>query len=214
MSELTLYIGDKNLSSWSLRPWLLLTQSGIPFTEICIRLDRPTSKGDILAKSPSGLVPSLTHNGLTIWDSLAICEYLAETFPERKMWPAETAARARARSISAEMHSGFADLRKNWPMKFAIVGLRQACPPEVKKNIDRIDSIWSECRKTFGADGPFLFGKFSIADAMYAPVASRFETYGPVSLSAEGAAYQKMLIGLPAMKAWGEGASAEITEEG
>ncbi len=210
MTDLTLYIGDKNLSSWSLRPWLVLTQAGIAFTEKSIVLDQPTSRTDILAKSPSGLVPCLVHGETVVWDSLAIAEYLAETFPEKQLWPAENAARARARSISAEMHSGFAELRKVWPMNFTRSAMRHLQPPGVKKDVERISEIWSNARKRFGAGGPFLFGRFSIADAMYAPVASRFATYGPVSLPAEADAYLKMILALPAMKAWGDGAAAEL----
>lgn len=210
MNDLTLYIGDKDLSSWSLRPWLAMKQTGIPFTEKMFKLNQPTTNAVISTASPSGLVPCLVAGGFTIWDSLAILEYLAETFPDRKLWPAEKNARARARSVSAEMHSGFADLRKNWPMKFTNIALGQKPIPEVKKNIDRIAAIWTGCRKEFGTGGPFLFGAFSIADAMYAPVVSRFTTYGPVDLPKEAAAYRDMMFALPSMKAWGEGAAAEI----
>jgi glutathione S-transferase len=210
MTDLVLYIGDKNLSSWSLRPWLAMKQAGIPFIEKIVMLNQPATRSEILTKSPSGLVPCLVADGFAIWDSLAILEYLAEAFPEKQLWPAEKVARARARSVSAEMHSGFADLRKNWPMKFASVGLGDTPLPEVQKNIDRIGAIWTDCRKDFGAGGPFLFGKFSIADAMYAPVASRLTTYGPVELPREAAAYRDMMFALPAMKEWGEGARSEV----
>lgn len=212
MTELTLYVGDKNLSSWPLRPWLVLTQAGIPFTEKSIRLDQPTSKSEILAKSPSGLVPCLVDGEIVVWDSLAIMEYLAETFPEKALWPADRAARARARSVSAEMHSGFGELRKTWPMNFTRTGMRHPCPPGVRKDIDRIAEIWTDARKEFGAGGPFLFGRFSIADGMYAPVASRIATYGPLSLPAEAEAYQKMMVALASMKEWGDGASAELAQ--
>lgn len=210
MSDLTLYIGDKNLSSWSLRPWLALKHAGIPFKEKIFKLNQPTTNAEISAASPTGLVPCLVADGFTIWDSLAILEYIAEAFPDRKLWPADKRGRARARSVSAEMHSGFVDLRKNWPMKFADVALRHSPIPEVRKNIDRIAGVWSDCRKEFGASGPFLFGAFSVADCMYAPVVSRFTTYGPVELPKEAAAYRDMIFALPAMKEWGEGAAAEV----
>jgi glutathione S-transferase len=212
MSELTLYIGDKNLSSWSLRPWIALKQAGIPFTEKIFKLNQPSTNADISTKSPTGLVPCLVADGFTIWDSLAILEYIAETFPEKNLWPSDKRARARARSVSAEMHSGFGDLRKNWPMKFTAVSLRQTPIPEVRKNIDRISTIWTDCRKEFGAGGPFLFGAFSIADAMYAPVVSRVTTYGPVELAPEAEAYRAMMFAAPAMKAWGEDAAREVAE--
>jgi glutathione S-transferase len=205
----TLYIGDKNLSSWSLRAWFLLKQAEIPFEEKLIPLDRPSTNATIKEKSPSGLVPCLVHDGLVVWDSLAIAEYVAETFPEKKLWPDDRAARARARSVSAEMHSGFAELRKVWPMNFSRVGMRHLQPASVKKDIERIAAIWTDCRKTFGEGGPFLFGRFSIADAMYAPVVSRFMTYGPVDLPEQAAAYRDMMFALPAMREWGEGAAKE-----
>jgi glutathione S-transferase len=210
MNDMVLTIGDKNLSSWSLRPWLLMKQAGIPFSERTIRLDQPSTRTEIAATSPSGLVPCLDHKGLIVWDSLAIGEYLAETFPDKQLWPAERRARARARSVSAEMHSGFAELRKVWPMNFARTGMRHLCPSGVRRDIDRIAAIWTDCRSEFGTSGPFLFGTFSIADAMYAPVVSRFMTYGPVSLPSTAEDYVTTIFGLPAMKEWGEGATAEV----
>jgi glutathione S-transferase len=212
MSDLTLCIGDKNLSSWSLRPWLLMKQSGIPFTEKLIRLDRPQTKEAILKFSPSGLVPCLVDRDIAIWDSLAIAEYLAERFPEKHLWPTAAAARARARSISAEMHSSFAELRKVWPMNFSRIGMRHLRPPGVARDIDRISKMWTEARAAFGAGGPFLFGAFSVADAMYAPVVSRFMTYGPVDLPAAAAAYCEAVFSLPAMQEWGSGAAKEVAQ--
>lgn len=208
--KLHLYIGDKNLSSWSLRPWLALRQSEIAFEETVVALNRPGT-ADMIAKagSPSGLVPCLFADGFAIWDSLSICEFLAEAFPDKALWPKEAKARARARSVAAEMHSGFAELRKVWPMNFARAGLRHLQPPGVRRDIDRIAEIWTSCRREFGDGGPFLFGRFSAADAMYAPVVSRFMTYGPVDLAAEAAAYRDMIWSLPAMRAWGEGAARE-----
>ncbi len=209
MTEFKLFIGDKNLSSWSLRPWLALKQTGIPFAEHLIRLDRPTSKTDLLRVSPSGRVPCLVDGNLVIWDSLAICEYLAEKFPQGALWPADAAVRARARSVSAEMHSGFTNLRSAWPMNFSREGMRHLTSG-ARPDIERISEIWESCRRDFGRGGPFLFGQFSIADAMYAPVVSRLVTYGPVDLSPEAARYRDHLWALPAMREWGEGAKAEI----
>lgn len=210
MSGLTLVIGDKNLSSWSLRPWLAMKEAGIPFAEQLILLDRPGTKAEILKKSPSGRVPCLIDGGLAIWDSLAILEYLAEKFPDRRLWPTDRRARAVARSVSAEMHSGFANLRSQWPMKFAIEGMRKEMSAEVAADVRRISDIWETCRRDFGSGGPFLFGAFSIADAMYAPVVSRFVTYGPVDLGPLAAKWRDAIWALPAMKEWGEGAKAEI----
>ena len=214
MTDLTLTIGDKNLSSWSLRPWLLLMQAGIPFTEQNIKLDQPGTRKVLNEKSPSGLVPFLTHGDISIWDSLAISEYVAEQFPEKELWPAAANARAVARSIACEMHSGFPALRTVWPMHFLREGLHHLTSGGVQREIDRIDHIWTDCRARFGktaaSDEGFLFGAFSIADAMFAPVVSRFVTYGPVSLSPEATAYRDLIWSLPAMKAWGEGARAEL----
>lgn len=210
MTDLALCIGDKNLSSWSLRPWLLMKQAGIPFTEKLIRLDRPETTKEILKYSPSGKVPCLIDGDIAVWDSLAIAEYLAERFPEKQLWPAVVAARARARSVSAEMHSGFGELRKVWPMNFSRVGTRLLPPTGVASDVERISTIWSEARAAFGAGGPFLFGRFSIADAMYAPVVSRFMTYGPLDLPAAAAAYCEAVFSLPAMQEWGAGAAREV----
>lgn len=210
MSDLVLGIGDKNLSSWSLRPWFLMTQAGIPFTEENIKLDRPETRSVLKEKSPSGLVPYLIHGDVKIWDSLAIMEYVSELFPDKQLWPADREARALARSIAAEMHSGFSALRAVWPMMFTRKDMQHTTQSGVSRDIDRINDLWTLCRKTYGAGGDFLFGKFSIADAMYAPVVSRFVTYGPVTLSAEAAGYRDMMFALPAMKKWGDGARAEL----
>ncbi len=217
MSDLTLTIGDKNLSSWSFRPWFLMTQAGIPFTEKNIKLDQPNSRKVLAEKSPSGLVPFLTHKKdggeIQIWDSLAIAEYLNDLFPEKQLWPQDMAARAFARSISAEMHSGFSAIRNVWPMMFTREGLKHTTSGGVQREIDRIDHLWTEARTRFGAkasdDEGFLFGKFSIADAMYAPVVSRFITYGPVPLNAHADAYVKTICKTRAFIAWGEGAAQE-----
>lgn len=208
MTELTLIIGDKNLSSWSLRPWLVMKHAGIDFTERLVRLDRPETKAELADLSPSLKVPCLLDRELTVWDSLAICEYLAEKFPEKRLWPADRAARATARSVAAEMHSGFSTLRLLWPMHFARENLRLTTHG-FQDDIARIIEIWEMCRRDFGNGGDFLFGDFSIADAMFAPVVSRFVTYGPVSLPPRAAKWFDMMWALPAMREWGDGARAE-----
>lgn len=211
MTDLTLIIGDKNLSSWSLRPWFLMKQAGIEFTEHKILLDRPESRANLAKLSPSGLVPVLKHGTREIWDSLAIAEYLNEMFAEKQLWPDDMDARAHARSISAEMHSGFSNLRTVWPMMFARDGLNHTNTGGVQRDIDRIGSLWTAARKNYGAAGPFLYGKFSIADALYAPVASRFRTYGPITgLTPEAADWIDMVLALPALREWRAGAEEEI----
>ncbi|MFZ5615829.1 MAG: glutathione S-transferase family protein [Pseudomonadota bacterium] len=209
MDGLVLYIGDKNLSSWSLRPWILMKHAGIHFRERMIRLDRPETRAELADVSPSVRVPCLLDDDLTVWDSLSICEYLAEKFPEKGLWPEDRSARATARSVSAEMHSGFSGMRSLWPMHFVREGMRHTTHG-IEGDIARIVEIWENCRRDFGRGGPFLFGKFSIADAMFAPVVSRFVTYGPVALPPAAAAWREAMWSLPAMKEWGEGARAEV----
>ncbi len=215
MADLTLVIGDKNLSSWSLRPWVALTHAGIPFKEEKILLDRPESRAQLRRLSPSGLVPFLRHGEVTVWDSLAILEYVNEQFPDAGLLPDDPAARAHARSLAAEMHSGFGNLRTVWPMNFVRRDLSFLTAGGVQRDIDRIGALWTEARETFGvaAEGPFLYGRFSIADAMYAPVASRFRTYGPVDLPAPAQAWAEMIMETPAMRAWGDGAAEEVAAE-
>lgn len=208
MTDLTLVIGDKNLSSWSLRPWLVMKHSGIAFSERLVRLDLPTTKAELADLSPSLKVPCLLDKDLAVWDSLAICEYLNEKFPEKKLWPADRAARATARSVSAEMHSGFQSLRTVWPMHFVRENMRHTTHG-IQDDIARIAEIWDGCRRDFGNGGRFLFGEFSIADAMFAPVVSRFVTYGPISLPPRAAEWRDLVWSLPAMKEWGDGARAE-----
>jgi len=208
MSNLILVIGNKAYSSWSLRPWLLMKQAGIAFDEIQLSLYQEGARQRLLQHSAAGKVPVLKDGGLTVWDSLAICEYLAEKHPEKRLWPTQPAARARARSVSAEMHSGFTNLRTQMPMN-----VRREIPgriptPETATEIARIQTIWNEFRGQHGADGPFLFGAFSIADAMYAPVASRFRTYG-VALAGAAAQYAATIHALPAMQEWIAAAHAE-----
>ncbi|NJL37210.1 MAG: glutathione S-transferase family protein [Leptolyngbyaceae cyanobacterium RM1_406_9] len=202
-----LVIGNKNYSSWSLRPWLAMKQAGLDFTEIRIPLDTPETHDRILQYSPAGRVPVLIHNDLTIWDSLAIGEYLAEQFPGH-WWPEESAARAIARSVSAEMHSGFSNLRQQMPMDCRARLPRQGRAPGVQTDIDRVVEIWRTCRQQFGAGGDFLFGQFTFADAMYAPVVSRFVTY-EVELDKIARAYTDAIWSLPAMQEWLEAAATE-----
>ena len=201
MADITIYLGNKNYSSWSLRPWLALKQTGAAFDEEVIPLGEAATRSTVLRFSPSGRVPALKHNELTVWDSLAICEYLAETFPAAKLWPDDKSARAVARAVSAEMHSGFAALRDHLPMNMRSSFPNRGVTPEVQADINRITAIWRDCRKRFGAAGPFLFGSFTIADAMYAPVVSRFRTY-KIELEAEAQAYADAVWALPALQEW------------
>jgi glutathione S-transferase len=216
-----LVIGSKNVSSWSLRAWLALVEAGIPFREVLIPLRRPETKAQILRHSPAGQVPILIWeaNGRrqAIWDSLAILEFLAETHPLAGLWPAEGEARAHARAISAEMHSGFRDLREHCPMDLVARTPMTSLPEAVAQNVRRIIELWSLSRRQFGSAGNFLFGAFSAADAMYAPVASRFRTYLP-DLAAYGddgtaQAYVEAVFSLPGMAKWEEGARAERAHE-
>jgi glutathione S-transferase len=202
-----LVIGDKNYSSWSMRPWLLLTHFGIPFEEVLIELDEAGTKAAILTYSASGKVPCLvSEDGFAVWDSLAIAETLADRYPQHALWPREPNARARARSISAEMHSGFGALRNAMPMNIRLTRSGVGTEPEVLADIARIDTLWRECLAASG--GPFLFGEFCIADAMYAPVAMRFNSYQP-KLSPEAAAYVQRVTASPAVAAWIEAARRE-----
>ena len=196
-----LLIGNKNYSSWSLRPWLLLTHLQIPFEEEKLSFNDPVFKARVGKYSPVGQVPVLIDGDVEIWDSLAIVEYLAETFPDRGVWPADRAARARARSICAEIHAGFNALRDAMPMNCE---LRVDWAPQdvkVQRDIARIVASWSDCRARFGAGGPFLFGAFSAADAYYAPVVRRFLGFA-VKLPEVAAAYVATMDALPAMRAW------------
>jgi glutathione S-transferase len=208
MPRYTLVIGNKNYSSWSLRPWLLMKQSRLAFEEVRVPLYMPGSKDTLRKYGPSGKVPVLLDGDVTVWDSLAIAEYLAEHHPERQLWPAEGARRAVARSISAEMHSGFAALRSNMSMncRGSFTGLGRTV--EVAADIERIQRIWTECRERFGAAGPYLFGAFTVSDAMYAPVVLRFRTYA-VQLSSVAQQYANAVLALPALQEWVEAAKAE-----
>lgn len=208
MASLTLIIGNKNYSSWSLRPWLAMKQAGIEFEEVRISLDTPENRQKIWQYSPSGKVPVLLHNSLTVWESIAICEYVAELFPDCHWWPENAQIRAIARSISAEMHAGFAKLRQNMPMDCRARYPGQGMKPGVQEDCDRITTIWRECRQKYGKNGDFLFSNFTIADAMYAPVVSRFITYD-VQLDSISKAYADAIWSLPAMQEWVTAATAE-----
>ena len=208
-----LVIGNKNWSSWSLRPWLAMKRAGLAFEEINIPLRRPDSKAQILRHSPSGLVPTLIDGDLAIWDSLSILEYLAEQHPAARLWPADRVARALARSASAEMHAGFHGLRQSCPMELLARAPLSSLPPEAKSDAKRIIALWRACRGRFGAGGHFLFGDFSAADAMHAPVASRFRTYlpnlAPYGDDGTAQAYVEAIFAMPEIAAWTEGARAE-----
>ena len=208
MTPLTLVIGNKNYSSWSLRPWLVLRQAGIPFEEVRIPLYRPESAAELAAWSPSGKVPALHDGDIRVWDSLAICETLHERFPKHGLWPADAAARAVARSVSAEMHAGFDALRQSMSMNIRGRYPDKGRTPECLADIERILAIWTDCRARNGSGGDFLFGRFGIADAMFAPVVLRFQTYG---VALEGAArdYADAILALPALQAWVADAVAE-----
>jgi glutathione S-transferase len=193
----TLYVGNRNYSSWSIRGSLLVRQSGIDCREVVIPLDRPGTRDDIAAVSPSGRVPVLHYEGLVVWDTLAIAEFLHEIAPGAGLWPADAEARAVARSVSAEMHSGFAALRAALPMDVRS-RLTVARTTAVDADVSRVVTIWNECRRRHGAGGEFLFGRWSAADAMYAPVVSRFRTYG-VELDGAAGAYTEAVWAWPAL---------------
>lgn len=205
---LTLVIGNKNYSSWSLRAWLALQLTEAEYEEVLVPLYRPDSRQCLLSHSPTGKVPVLKCDDGTIWDSLAIAEYLAETFPEAHLWPRGEAARAFARSACAEMHSGFSALRSHLPMDLRRNQPLSEVPSEVVEDIRRICAIWAECRTRFGQDGPFLFGHASIADAFYAPVAGRLRSYA-VALPADAEAYVETIYQWPAFQRWYQAALQE-----
>ncbi|MGN6084181.1 glutathione S-transferase family protein [Trinickia sp.] len=203
-----LIIGDKNYSSWSMRPWVMLKQMGIAFDEVIVPLREPDTTARILAHSPSGKVPCLvTDEGQSIWETLAIIETLAERYPQHGVWPSDPAARAHARSISSEMHAGFSELRTNMSMNIRAQRAGKGATPGTLADVARIDAIWSECLARYG--GPFLFGEtFCAADAMYAPVVSRFITYAP-PLSEAARAYVERVRALPAVREWFDDAHRE-----
>ena len=207
MTDLTLVIGNKNYSSWSLRAWLALRHCAVPFNEDHIELDQIDSASRIRAYSPAGRVPVLVDKDLTIWDSLAICEYLAERFPDARLWPQEAAARAAARSVSAEMHAGFTALRNELPMNIR-ASRRVQTSAQADVDIARVVAIWSSCRVQHGARGGWLFGEFSIADAMYAPVVLRLRTYG-IDVPEPAAGYMTHVLADAGLREWIDAALLE-----
>lgn len=199
--KLTLVIGNKAYSSWSFRPWILLKQAGIPFEEVRIAIRKADSAGKIEKFSKAGRVPVLADGNISVWESTAICEYLAEKFPKKNLWPKDTAARAIARSVSHEMHAGFAALRKAMPFNCRAFIPLAKLTPDVQADIDRVTEIWRECRAKYGKKSEFLFGDFTIADAMFAPVCLRFKTYG-TGLDPVSRVYVETIASLPATREW------------
>lgn len=207
--SLTLVIGNKNYSSWSLRAWLLLSAFDLKFTEIRVPLSTESSHAELLRYSRAGRVPVLLDGELVIWDSLAICEYVNEKFLAGRGWPELIAARSQGRSAVAEMHSGFETLRSRMPMNCRAVNRKIALDEPLQADIRRIDELWCELRDDFSTAGPWLLGQFSIADCFFAPVASRFSTYG-VPLSESADAYRQILMAHPMMQRWMQAAKAEV----
>jgi len=208
MSDYTLYIGNKNYSSWSLRPWLAMKVAGIPFEEKLIPMFDDDWKASITKVSPTAQVPVLTDGDLTIWETMAILEYMAERHPDKGLWPQDPAARSVARSMANEMHAGFSALRNNMLMNIRKPRPGKGMGEGVAKDIARIEEIWTDCRTRFGAGGDFLFGKFSNADAMFAPVVIRFTNH-EVALSDVSAAYRDAVQALPEMIQWSDAARVE-----
>ncbi len=208
MPELVLTIGNCNYSSWSLRAWLAIERTGAPYREDQLWLDEDAERQHRLARSPVGKVPVLRHGELVVWDSLAIAEYLAELYPEAGLWPAETGARARARSLCAEMHAGFGTIRSRMPMNCRVRKPHVDRGAELDAEVARVIEIWRETRASHGTGGTFLFGEWCLADAFFAPVVSRFATYG-IPLEGEAAEYAAQVLAWPAMAKWMERAAAE-----
>lgn len=208
MAGLTLVVGNQNYSSWSLRPWFAMRMAGLEFDLVVIPLDMPETKNRILEHSPAGRVPILHHDDLTIWESLAICEYAAELEPAAGLWPTDNEGRAVARAVSGEMHVGFGALRAALPMNLRADRPGVPIIPAVQADIDRIIAIWRDCRQRYGAAGPFLFGGFSIADAMFAPVVTRFDTYH-IPLAAGEREYADAIVALEPMQDWLAAAKVE-----
>jgi glutathione S-transferase len=205
---LKLILANKAYSSWSLRPWILLAQLKIPFEEVIIPMDQPETRANMLKYAPTGKCPSLQDGKIAIWESLAIIEYLAEAYPEKTVWPKGKAARAHARSLASEMHAGFVALRQTCPTNFRRPVRAIALSDDVRGDVARIEAAWAHARATFGRGGPFLFGRFSAADAMFAPVVNRLHAYD-VSVSTQTRAYMEAIMALPAWKAWIADAHAE-----
>lgn len=203
-----LYVANKLYSSWSLRPWILMTALDIPFEETVIPMYFPESKGRMLDVSPAGKMPCLVDGDITVWESLAIVEYLHERFPGKGVWPADVKARAHARTIANEMHAGFQALRQMCPMNLTKRFAPRELSSDVADNVRRLEGMWSDCRRRFGSGGDFLFGDFCAADAMYAPVVSRLDTY-QVQVTSETRRYMDAVLAHPAFVKWRAAALAE-----
>ena len=206
MAPLTLVIGNKNYSTWSLRAWLFMKHAGVEFQEILVPLDTPETREQLERYGPSGRVPVLRQGTLCVWDSLAICEYIAEL--SGRGWPQAREARAVARSVCAEMHSGFTTLRSLWPMNARARNRRTALTAALAADVERIEEIWNDCRSRFGSGGPWLFGDYSVADAMYAPAVLRFNTYG-AHISQTARWYMASVLEDAALQEWLQGARQE-----
>ncbi len=205
---LRLVIANKAYSSWSLRPWILLAHFKIPFEEIVIAMDQPDTQAKMLKYAPTGKCPSLHDGAISIWESLAIIEYVAEKFPDKAIWPRARAARAHARALASEMHAGFQALRQNCPTQFLRPVRKIEIPPEAAADVARIEAAWASARRAFGARGPFLFGAFSAADAMFAPVVNRLHTYD-IPVKKPTRSYMEAVMALPAWQAWIRDAEGE-----
>jgi len=206
--ELVLAIGNRNYSTWSLRAWLALEQSGVPFREEIVWLDEDADRRKRRSLGPTGRVPVLRHGDFVVWDSLAIAEYVAELAPEAGLWPDDRVARATARAACAEMHSGFPLVREQLPMNVRGRARPRVRPAALEREIERLVALWTGARETFGQDGPFLFGRRTVADAFFAPVAFRFRTYD-VPVEGEAARWMHAVLDLPAMRAWSDAAASE-----
>ena len=206
---LKLIVANKAYSSWSLRPWILLAHFEIPFEDIVIPLDLPDTRANILKYSPTGKCPSLLDGEIAVWESLAIIEYVAEEFPEKAIWPRAKVARAHARALASEMHAGFSALRQACPTNFRRMPKAIPLGDEVRADVARIEAAFAQARETYGKAGPFLFGRFSAADAMFAPVVNRFHVY-EIPVAKTTRAYMEAMMALPAWKAWIAGAEAEL----
>ncbi len=198
---LKLIVANKAYSSWSLRPWILLAHFGIPFEEVVVPMDRPETRAEMLKYAPTGKCPSLHDGKIAVWESLAIIEYVAESYPEKAIWPRDKAARAHARSLAAEMHAGLSALRNACPTNFRRKPKAIPLSDEVSADVARIEAAWAHAREAFGEEGPFLFGGFSAADAMFAPVVNRFHAYD-IPVAKKTRAYMDAIMALPAWKAW------------
>jgi glutathione S-transferase len=203
-----LVIGNKNYSSWSLRPWIAMRHLGLDFEEVVIPMNQPGTRAEMLRHSPTGLVPTLVDGDITVFETIAIIEHLNDHHANGALWPKDRAARAHARSVSAEMHAGFAAFRRDCPMNLRRPVKRHTPSPDGMAAAERIDAIWRDCRARFGAEGPFLFGTFTAADAMYAPVVNRFHVYD-VPRSQESQTYMDAIMALPAWKEWEAASRAE-----